>query len=72
MSGLGLVGLPARRFRTTTDSNDTKPIAPNVLNRDFVATRPNEKWVTDITYVWTAEGWRPGPGEPALVKAWLA
>ena len=57
MSELGLVGLPARRFRTTTDSNHRKPIPSNVLNRDFVAARPNEKWVTDITYVWTAEGW---------------
>jgi len=57
MSELGLVGLPARRFRTTTDSNHGKPIAANVLNRDFVANRPNGKWVTDITYIWTAEGW---------------
>ena len=30
---------------------------PNVLNRDFVATRPNQKWVTDVTYVMTQEGW---------------
>jgi putative transposase len=33
------------------------PIAPNVLNRDFTASSPNAKWVSDTTYVWTAEGW---------------
>lgn len=57
MGEMGLAGLPARKFQTTTDSNHAKPIAANVLDRDFEASRPNEKWVTDITYVWTAEGW---------------
>jgi transposase InsO family protein len=57
MAEMGLAGLPARKFQTTTDSNHAKPIAANVLNRDFKASRPNEKWVTDITYVSTAEGW---------------
>jgi len=37
--------------------NSTHPVAPNELNRDFKAKRPNERWVTDITYVWTEEGW---------------
>jgi putative transposase len=46
-----------RRFRTTTDSNHTDPIAPNLLNRDFTAELPNRAWVTDVTYVWTQEGW---------------
>ncbi len=32
-------------------------IAPNVLNRQFTAERPNQKWIADFTYVWTAEGW---------------
>ena len=32
-------------------------IAPNVLNRQFTADRPNGKWIADFTYVWTAEGW---------------
>jgi Transposase and inactivated derivatives len=41
----------------TTDSKHSNPIAKNVLNRDFTAERPNEKWVTDITYVETREGW---------------
>ena len=57
MGEMGLAGLPARKFQVTTDSNHAQPIAANVLNRDFVATRPNKKWVTDITYVWTGEGW---------------
>jgi transposase InsO family protein len=41
----------------TTDSNHTQPIADNVLCRDFKAEKPNEKWLTDITYVDTCEGW---------------
>jgi putative transposase len=46
-----------RRFRATTDSNHSFPIAPNVLERDFTASAPNEAWVTDITFLWTAQGW---------------
>jgi putative transposase len=46
-----------RRFRTTTDSNHSFPIAPNVLERDFTASAPDRAWVTDITFVWTAQGW---------------
>jgi putative transposase len=41
----------------TTNSQHSHPVAPNHLNRDFHATRPNEKWVADITYIPTAEGW---------------
>ena len=41
----------------TTDSQHSHPVAPNRLNRDFHATRPNEKWLADITYIPTAEGW---------------
>ena len=46
-----------RRFRATTDSKHAFPIAPNVLERDFTAAAPNEAWVTDITFLWTAQGW---------------
>jgi transposase InsO family protein len=46
-----------RRFRVTTDSKHSFPIAPNVLERDFTASAPNEAWVTDITFLWTAQGW---------------
>jgi transposase InsO family protein len=41
----------------TTDSNHIYPVAPNLLNRQFEAARPNEKWLTDITYIETREGW---------------
>jgi putative transposase len=47
-----------RPFRVrTTDSKHTHPIAPNVLERDFTATAPDQKWLADLTYVPTAEGW---------------
>lgn len=46
-----------RRFTTTTDSTHRLPVADNLLAQAFTATRPNETWVTDITYVPTAEGW---------------
>ena len=53
-------GLKARqktRFRRTTDSAHGGPVARNVLDQDFAADRPNQKWGVDISYVWTAEGW---------------
>ncbi len=47
-----------RRFRVvTTDSKHAHPVAPNVLGRDFAATAPNQKWLADLTYVPTDEGW---------------
>lgn len=46
-----------RRYKNTTDSNHNLPIAPNILNRDFYASNPNEKYVGDITYIPTGEGW---------------
>lgn len=53
----GLQGRRKRRFRRTTDSRHEYRIAPNRLNRDFSATRPDAVWVGDITYVPTREGW---------------
>jgi len=50
--------ITARRFRTcTTDSRHDWPIAPNRLNQNFAADRPNQVWLADITYVPTSEGW---------------
>ncbi len=46
-----------KRKVVTTESDHAFPVAPNRLNRDFAAQRPNEKWLTDITYIPTAEGW---------------
>ncbi len=53
----GLRGKRGRRFRNTTDSNHTHPVAPNVLKRQFTTQQPNVAWVGDITYIWTMEGW---------------
>ena len=53
----GIEARRKRRFRRTTDSNHTMPIAPNVLARQFDAKAPNEAWVTDVTYIPTGEGW---------------
>jgi transposase InsO family protein len=52
-----LVARSRRRFQTTTDSKHAFPIAPNLLARDFTAKGPDEAWVTDITFLWTAQGW---------------
>ncbi len=57
MRELGLQGVTPRKFRMTTNSDHGHPIAKNLIDRDFVASGPNEKWATDITYIWTAEGW---------------
>jgi putative transposase len=46
-----------RRKARTTDSNHSSPIAPNLLERDFESPAPNKKWVTDITFIATWEGW---------------
>ena len=57
MRGMGLTPpAPPKRVQTTV-RDPSHPVAPNELARDFTATRPNERWVTDITYVWTDEGW---------------
>lgn len=54
-------GIAAKRRRVykvaTTDSKHNYPVAPNLLDRQFSAERPNEKWLTDITYIPTKEGW---------------
>ena len=57
MKALKLVPKAKRKFKVTTDSNHKKPIAPNILQQDFAAYKPNQKWVTDITYIRTYEGW---------------
>lgn len=47
----------AKKFKATTNSNHKLPVAPNLLQQNFSASKPNEKWVSDITYIWTEEGW---------------
>lgn len=46
-----------RKFRVTTNSKHTLPVAPNLLNRQFNPSSPNQVWVTDITYIPSDEGW---------------
>jgi putative transposase len=53
----GLYSKTKRKFRVTTDSNHSQPVAPNLLNREFTPASANQAWVCDITYIWTAEGW---------------
>jgi len=57
MKDLNLKVKMKRRYKNTTDSNHNLPIAPNILNRDFYASNPDEKYVGDITYIPTGEGW---------------
>ena len=53
----GIQAKHKKKFKATTDSNHKLPIAKNRLKRDFTATKPNQVWVSDITYVRTDEGW---------------
>lgn len=52
-----IAAIHKRKFRVTTNSKHNYPVWPNVLNRVFSVSRPNTAWVTDITYIWTNEGW---------------
>ena len=57
MSELGIQAVAKRKYKATTDSAHTKPVAENHLNRNFTPGKPNISWVADITYIPTAEGW---------------
>jgi len=57
MKAAGIQARRRKKFIATTDSKHNYPIAPNVLDRKFSATRPGEVWVSDITYVRTYKGW---------------
>lgn len=57
MKQLGLVVKVKRKYRVTTQSKHDLPVAENVLNREFNPDKPNQAWVSDITYVWTVQGW---------------
>jgi len=46
-----------RRFKATTDSKHSLPVAPNLLARDFTPAKQNQVWTADMTYIWTDEGW---------------
>lgn len=53
----GLRPKAARRFKVTTDSRHSKPVAENLLKRQFNPKAPNTAWASDITYIHTNEGW---------------
>jgi len=54
----GMAAKQRKKHRVvTTNADPNHPVAPNLLNQDFTASRPNEKWAADISYIETAEGW---------------
>ena len=57
MTENGIRAKTKRKFKVTTHSEHDEPISPNLLNQNFTATEINKVWVSDITYVWTREGW---------------
>jgi transposase InsO family protein len=52
-----IVSKVKRKYKTTTDSSHDSPVSPNLLEQNFIAKAPNQIWVSDITYIWTHEGW---------------
>jgi putative transposase len=57
MAQHGIRARHKRKYIATTNSNHDLPVAPNLLERNFTATAPNQVWTSDITYLATAEGW---------------
>ncbi len=57
MREAGLRAKGRRKYKATTDSNHPLPVAPNLLKQDFSVDRPDAVWVSDITYIWTRQGW---------------
>lgn len=53
----GIRAKQKKKFKATTDSKHSHPVAPNLLQRDFEADKPDQKWLADITYIPTREGW---------------
>ena len=57
MKKSGLKSKHKKKFKATTNSKHSYPVAPNLLNRNFTAIKPNAAWVSDISYIYTKEGW---------------
>ena len=57
MRANGIASLTRRRYKITTNSDHKLPVAEDLVERDFTTTAPNRLWVSDITYIWTWEGW---------------
>jgi len=57
MAENGICAVRTKKYKRTTDSDHTFNVAPNLLDQDFTATGPDQKWAGDISYIWTGEGW---------------
>lgn len=57
MSANGMHSVLKKKFKATTNSNHGFPVADNVLQQNFTTDAPNKVWTSDITYIWTSEGW---------------
>lgn len=57
MHQLGLQARLTKRFKVTTDSQHTYPVAPNLLDRQFDVATPDKVWGADMIYLWTQKGW---------------
>ena len=57
MKKAGIMAKMTKKFKVTTKANPKAKAAPNLLEQNFTAEHPNRRWVADITYVWTLEGW---------------
>lgn len=58
MREMGISGKAGKKKKVkTTDSNHNLPISPNLLKQNFIVEKPNKVWVSDITYIWTMQGW---------------
>jgi putative transposase len=53
----GVAAKQKKKFKATTNSNHNLPVAPNLLQRNFEVSEPNKVYCSDITYIWTGEGW---------------
>lgn len=57
MNENGIRARTKKKFKATTNSNHNLPVAGNILNQNFTTTKPDKVWTSDITYIWTREGW---------------
>lgn len=57
MKDNGIKAKRKKKFKITTDSSHKEPISPNLLEQNFSAEAPKRKWVSDLTYIWTLQGW---------------
>ena len=57
MKKAGIIYTAKKKFKVTTDSKHPFPVSPNLINREFSVSLPNKIWCSDITYIWTKQGW---------------